>query len=217
MNSHVFHVEPDGPAPGSNEEIEGALFLPADFPYPELLTLAKLIESADVVTPGYIPPPVGLYHPDGFIYEKNFEDIKTILLPDRNVASRFAQIATGVAVDESNRPVASLLAFAHFLDIEVEPSVAFHELAHKQGNVIANEELAWLRQADSADVHAKMDLALDLAERLVGVAPPTSIGELNLAFHRHGQCLPGTLTQNGQLIPARLVSSSGTRSWGQLK
>lgn len=182
MNNRVFHVGPDDSAPDSNEEIEGALFLPADFPYPELLKLAELLESADVLTPGYIPPPVGLYHPDGFIYEKNFEDIKTILLPDRNVASRFAQVAKGVAVDQSNRPVASLLAFAHFLDIEVEPSVAFHELAHKQGNAIANEELAWLRQADNADAHAKMDLALGQSERLVGVAPPASIGELDLAF-----------------------------------
>jgi hypothetical protein len=182
MNSRVVLVGPDDSDPGSNEGMEGALFIPADFRYPELLKLAELLERADVLTPGYIPPPVGLYHPDGFIYEKNVEGIKTILLPDRNVASRFAQIARGVAVDASNLPVASLLAFAHILDIEVEPSVAFHELAHKEGNSIANEELAWLRQADNADAQAKMNLALGLAERLVGVAPPALIGELDLAL-----------------------------------
>ena len=182
MNRGVFHVVPDDSDLGSNEKIEGALFLPADFRYPELLKLAELLERADVLTPGYIPPPVGLYHPDGFIYDKNLVGIKTVLLPDQNVASRFAQIAKGVAVDASNLPVASLLAFAHFLDIEVEPSVAFHELAHKQGNAIANEELAWLRQADNADAQAKMNLALGLAERLVGVASPALIGELDLAF-----------------------------------
>ena len=114
----------------------------------ELLTLAELLERSDILTPGYVPPPIGLYHPDGFIYENHFTDSKTILLPDRNVASRFAQVATGLAVEEANRPIASLLAFAHFLDIEIEPSVAFHELAHKQGNIAANTELAWFRLAN---------------------------------------------------------------------
>ena len=179
---YLFHVSPDGSMSDGGEEIEGTLFLPPGFPYPELLALGELLEAADVLTPGYIPPPVGLCHPDGFIYEKNFEDIKTVLLPDRNVASRFAQIAKGVVVDEAVRPVAALLAFSHFLDIEVEPSVAFHELAHKQGNAIANEELAWLRQADNADAHAKIDVAMGRAERLVGLAAPVSIEELDLAF-----------------------------------
>lgn len=54
-------------------------------------------------------------------------------------------------------------------------------MAHKQGNNIANEELAWLRQGDNADSHAKMDVALGQTERLVGVASPRSIDELDLA------------------------------------
>jgi hypothetical protein len=182
VDRYVFHVGPDGSEPAGGEAIEGALLLPSDFPYHELLALGEFIEAADFLTPGYIPSPVGLCHPDGFIYEKNFEDIKTVLLPDRNVASRFAQIAKGVAVDDAVRPVAALLAFSHFLDIEVEPSVAFHELAHKQGNAVANEELAWLRQADNADAHKKMDVALGRAERLVGLAPPASVGKFDLAF-----------------------------------
>lgn len=179
---YVFRIGPDGSEPDGEGEIEGALFLPPDFPYPELLELGKYLKAADVLTPGYIPPPVGLCHPDGFIYEKNFEDIKTVLLPDRNVASRFAQIAKGGVVDDAVRPVAALLAFSHFLDIEIEPSVAFHELAHKQGNSISNEELAWLRQADNADAHTKMDVALGRAARLVVPPPPASVGDLDLAF-----------------------------------
>jgi hypothetical protein len=179
---YVFHIGPDASEPDGEGEINSALFLPPSFPYPELLALGEFLEAADVLTPGYVPPPVGLCHPDGFIYEKNFEDIKTVLLPDRNVASRFAQIAKGVVVDDAIRPVAALLAFSHFLDIEVEPSIAFHELAHKQGNAISNEELAWLRQADNADAHAKMDIALGRAERLVGLAPPSPVGDIDLAF-----------------------------------
>lgn len=182
VDQYVFHVGPNGSESGDEEAIERTLFLPADFPYPELLVLGELIEAADMLTPGYIPPPVGLCHPDGFIYETNFEGIKTVLLPDRNVASRFAQIAKGFVVEDVIRPVAALLAFSNFLDIEVEPSVAFHELAHKQGNLIANEELAWLRQADNADAHKKMDVALGRAERLTDLAPPTSTSTLDLAF-----------------------------------
>lgn len=181
MNRYVFQVAPEGSESDGDEEIERALFLPPDFPYPELLMLAQFLKDADILTPGYIPPPVGLYHPDGFIYEKNFEDIKTVILPDRNVASRFAQIAEGRIVNDSLRPVASLLAFAHFLDIEIEPSIAFHELAHKQGNSVAHKELGWLRQADNADAHAKMDVALGKTNRLVGLHQPPSLDELNLA------------------------------------
>lgn len=179
---YVFHVSSDGLEPDGDEAIEGALLLPPDFPYSELVALGEFMEAADVLTPGYIPPPVGLCHPDGFIYGKNFEDIKTVMLPDRNVASRFAQIAKGVVVDDTIRPVAALLAFSHFLDIDVEPSVAFHELAHKHGNEVANEELAWLRQADNADAHEKMHVALGRTVRLVGLASPASVGDLDLAF-----------------------------------
>lgn len=179
VHGQIFHFGPDGSEDG--DDMEGALWLPPDFPYDDLVTLGQDLESADVLTPGYIPPPVGLCHPDGFIYEMNFEQIKTQLLPDRNVASRFAQIAKGVKVEESMRPVAALLAFAHFLGIEVEPSVAFHELAHKQGNAVANDELAWLRQADNANAFAKMDLAMGRVARLEGLVAPATIGDLDLA------------------------------------
>lgn len=179
---YFFYVVSDSSESVGRESIEGAVLLPPDFPYPELLTLGKSIEVADVLTPGYIPAPVGLCHPDGFIYEKNFEGIKTVLLPDRNVASRFAQIGKGFFVDDAVRPVAALLAFSHFLDIEIEASIAFHELAHKQGNAIANEELAWLRQADNADAYKKMDVALGRANRLLDVPPPAVVGKRDLAI-----------------------------------
>ncbi|WOI47028.1 hypothetical protein [Acidovorax sp. BLS4] len=179
VHGKIFHFCPDGSE--SDDDMAGALLLPPDFPYDELVTLGQDLETADVLTPGYIPPPVGLCHPDGFIYEMNFEQIKTVLLPDRNVASRFAQIAKGAKVEESMRPVAALLAFAHFLDIEVEPLIAFHELAHKQGNAVANDELSWLRQADNANAFAKMDIAMGRAARLEGFVAPASIGDLDLA------------------------------------
>ncbi|MEJ1129067.1 hypothetical protein V9L20_15905 [Variovorax sp. CCNWLW225] len=136
--------------------------LPSDFPMADLLETCHLLAEADVCVPGYIPPPVGLYHPNGFFYEQDFEGIQTWLLPDRNVASRLAQLAQGAAVrgDQQLRIAAGLLAFSQCLHIEAEPSIAFHELAHKQGNEEAWTELGWFRAANNAVSQDLLDLAL---------------------------------------------------------
>ncbi len=79
--------------------------------------------------------------------------------PDRNIASRMAQIVGGAPMDATLRKVAAIKAFCHFLDIQLEPAVAFHELAHSHGNAAANEELARFRDADNADPDPWLDLA----------------------------------------------------------
>lgn len=165
-----------------DEDIEGALFLPPGFPYPELMALAPMLEAASVFTPGYGPPAVGLYHPNGFLYAHSLQGQSTILLPDRNIASRFAQIAMGKAATDDLRLVAAIKAFCHFLDILVEPSVAFHELGHKQGNDKANEELAWFRVGDNGDPFAWFDYAAGRIDRLPSPANGPSFGSLDLAL-----------------------------------
>jgi hypothetical protein len=165
-----------------DEQIERAIYLPPGFPYPELLTLAQVLETAEVFTPGYGPPPVGLCHPMGFLYEHHFERRSTILLPDRNVASRFAQIAKGAPATDDLRQVAAVKAFCHFLDILIEPSVAFHELAHKQGNGIANEELAWFRVGDNGDAFDWFDYAIGEVDRIPASTKLPQIGSQDLAF-----------------------------------
>jgi hypothetical protein len=141
------------------EEMERTIVLPVGFPYFELRQIGEMLEAERVFVPSYLPPKIGLCHPDAFIFEAHFESIKTILLPDRNIASRMAQIAAGFAMDSTLRKVAAIKAFCHFLDIQLEPSVAFHELAHAQGNAKANEELARFRDADNADPDPWLDLA----------------------------------------------------------
>ncbi len=161
---------------------EGAIFLSPSFPYQKLLTLAPILEAASVFTAGYGPPSVGLCHPDGFLYSHSFENQSTILLPDRNIASRFAQIAKGELASDDLRLVAAIKAFCHFLDILVEPSVAFHELAHKQGNDIANAELGWFRVGDNGDAFAWFDYAIGRIDR---IPPPKEVPHLDsfdLAF-----------------------------------
>jgi len=144
------------------EELNADLWLPSDFPMEDLLETCQLLAEADVCVPGYVPPPVGLYHPHGFFYEQDFEGIQTWLLPDRNVASRLAQLAQGAAVrgDQQLRIAAGLLAFSQCLHIEAEPSIAFHELAHKQGNEEAWAELGWFHAANNAVSQDLLDLAL---------------------------------------------------------
>lgn len=143
-----------------DERIQVGIYLSPDDPYPQLLSLALILEGASVFTPGYGPPEVGLYHPDGFYFERYFAGSDTILLPDRNIASRFAQIAKGAIATDDLRIVAAIKAFCHFLNITIEPSIAFHELAHKSGNTIANEELAWFRIGDNGDPFVWFDYAL---------------------------------------------------------
>ncbi|MED5024806.1 hypothetical protein [Pseudomonas aeruginosa] len=164
-----------------SEDVEAALCLPADFPYDDLHAIAGELERAQIFVPGYVPPPVGLYHPDGFLYEEHCLRVKTVLLPDRNIVSRMAQVAQGLDIDGPRRTAAAVLAFAQCLDIEIEPSIAFHELAPQHGNKRALEELAWFRAADNGHVHDWIAAALGRVERLpIASAPPIN-QQLDLA------------------------------------
>lgn len=171
-----------GPDDDDPERIERTVILPPDFPYMELRSIGEMLEANGVLVPGYRPPPVGLCHPDAFIFETNFENIQTILLPDRNIVSRMAKIVSGAAMDATLRKIAAIKAFCHFLDIQIEPAIAFHELAQTQGNEAANLELARFRDADNADPHPWLDLAFGYLDALDPMAPQHSPESHDLAF-----------------------------------
>jgi len=171
-----------GPDEDDPERIERTVILPPDFPYMELRALGENLEADGVFVPGYLPPPMGLCHPDAFIFEAQFEEIQTILLPDRNIVSRMAKIVAGAPMDTRLRKIASIKAFCHFLDIQIEPAVAFHELAQTQGNDAANLELARFRDADNADPHPWLDLAFGDLDALDPMKPHRSPESQDLAF-----------------------------------
>lgn len=152
------------------EDLDLLIKFPSDFPMDDLNLVCDLLSNADVCVPGYIPPPIGTYHPYGFFYEHHLDEIKTVLLPDRNIVSRLAQLAQGNTVrqDQQLRVSASLLAFAQCLNIDIEPSIAIHELAHKQGNEVARGELSWFRAADNAPSQDLLNLALGRQDSLTG-------------------------------------------------
>jgi hypothetical protein len=93
------------------------------------------------------------------------------------VTSRLAQLAKGVTVrdDKQFRTAAGLLAFAQCVNVEIEPSIAFHELAHKQGNEVAVAELGWFHAANNANPQDLLDVALERRNLLAGQHRP--IGE----------------------------------------
>lgn len=167
--------------PGDDSAI--GFFLPPDFPYRDLLQVSEKLTGADVCVPGFGAPPVGLYHPHGYLYEHGVEGRKTVLLPDRNVASRMAQLGQGnvVKTDQQLRTAAALLAFAQCLDIEIEPSTAFHELAHKEGNQVAWAELGWFRAADNARTQELINVALGRSDSLVSQYAPHEVPAHDLA------------------------------------
>lgn len=171
-----------GPDDDDPERIERTVVLPPDFPYRELRALGEMLEADGVFVPGYRPPPVGLCHPDAFIFEAQFEKTQTVLLPDRNIASRMAKIVAGVPMDATLRKIAAIKAFCHFLDIQIEPAIAFHELAQTQGNEAANLELARFRDADNADPHPWLDLAFGDLDALNPMEPQRSPESHDLAF-----------------------------------
>lgn len=167
----------------ADEDFSMVLTLPPDFPLADQYVLSERLAEFDVCVPGYVSPPVGLFHPDGHFYDQHVERSKTILSPDRNVASRIARLARGRRVDagQQARTAAGLMAFAQCLDIDIEPSVAFHELVRSAGNEAAWEELAWFRAADNARVHDVLDVALGRADALRAPGPPHDVPNHDLA------------------------------------
>lgn len=145
--------------------------LPADFPLADLQQIASMLEQADAFVPGYIPPDLGMYHVMSHFYGSMVDKVSLVLLPDRNIVSRLAKATTGCQADDQQRLAAAILAFAQCLNIQIEPSIAYHELGPAQGNAAAYEELARFRLADKSHPRAWIDLAL----RRSGSIPPWAI------------------------------------------
>lgn len=175
----ALSFEPDEDDP---EGTERTVILPLNYPYMELLALGEMLQAEGVLVPGYQRPPVGLCHPNAFIFEASFDNTKTILLPDRNIASRMAKIVAGASMDVTLRKIAAIKAFCHFLDIQIEPAVAFHELAQTQGNDAANLELARFRDADNTDPYPWLDLAFGDLDALDPIGAKHLPESYDLAF-----------------------------------
>lgn len=161
--------------------------LQPDFPLADLQQIASMLERADVLVPGYIPPDVGMYHLMGHFYGSMVDKVSLVMLPDRNIVSRLAKATTGCEADDQQRLAAAVLAFAQCLDIQLEPSIAYHELGPVQGNAAAYGELARFRLADKSHPSAWIDLALGRSDSIPSLDDPVVIADnrdLTRPLHR---------------------------------
>lgn len=157
-----------------DENTEITIILPPDFPGQDLMEIASRLEQADILVPGYTPGMAGLYKIEHYLYETRIEETSFIVLPDRNLSSRMAQLSKGESVDERRQRAAELMAFCQCLNLNYEPSVSYHELAYRHGNDVASEELRWYRAADVARPLEWVNLAMGRTQRL---APADNVPE----------------------------------------
>ena len=165
----------------TDENMTVILQMPADFPYTDLHAVAALLADTQVFVPGFMLAPDGLYSPDVYLFQRRVEDVEFVILPDRNLASRMARVSMGEPVDKDRRLAAGVMAFAQCLDLNYEPSIAFHELAHRVNNATALEELRWFRAADRPRPQDWVDVALGRLNRMAPQSAVATVPDANMA------------------------------------
>ncbi|MDM8359661.1 hypothetical protein [Pandoraea communis] len=194
--------------------MEVLIKMPSDFPAQEILEIAKSLEAADVLVADYPDSNSEVYLFEHYLYDRLVEGVQTVLLPDRNIVSRVAQVARGEPLDGQRKKAAAVLAFAQCLDIQVEPSIAFHELAFSQGNSAALNELAWFRAADNSAHQRWIAAGLGRTGNTVPLASPLPTEYFDLAkplvrWRRNyiAALKMGELELNANLSPFEKVST----------
>ena len=155
--------------------------MPADFPYADLYAIAALLAETQVFVPGFVPAPDGLYSPDVYLFQRRVQEVEFLILPDRNLASRMARLGLGEMADKARRLAAAVMAFAQCLDLNYEPSIAFHELAHGVNNATALEELQWFRNADRPRPQDWLDIALGRLDRMAPQPAAVPVSDMDMA------------------------------------
>ncbi|HEY2395806.1 MAG TPA: hypothetical protein VGH81_07515 [Rudaea sp.] len=157
------------------------LQMPADFPYADLHAVAALLAQTQVFVPGFAPAPDGLYSPESYLFQRRVNDVEFVILPDRNLASRMVRVGLGGPADQYCRLAAAVMAFAQCLDLNYEPSIAFHELAHGVDNATALEELRSFRAADQPRPQDWLDLALGRLDRMAPQLVSSAVPDTDMA------------------------------------
>lgn len=139
-----------------------AVRLDPSFPVAEIEQVSEFLLAKDCLVPGYPPPNAGLLDVASMYYSQNVDEQQTVVLPDRNLVGRMAEVARIGVTDNSDptKIAINLMAYCQCLNVLIEPSIAFHELAAARGNEAALEELAWFRLADKANPEAWIEGAI---------------------------------------------------------
>lgn len=133
--------------------MEVLIKMPDDFPMQGVMNISAQLRQMNVLVADYPDLNSEVYSVGHYLGTNRLEGVQTTLLPDLNVVSLIAQAAKGLPLDEHGRDAAAILAFAQCLNIQVEPSIALHEMAFTVGNQAALEKLGWFRVADNGNPH----------------------------------------------------------------
>lgn len=139
-----------------------------EFPLQDVQAIADQLMRDGGIVPGFIPADRGVFDLLVIEYAKLMGET-IVVLPDRNVVTRIAAIAEGRArfpLDRPSQLAANLMAFCQCMGLDFDPSIAVHELAHSEGNEVANRELAWFRTADQPQALAWVSIARGRAQSL---------------------------------------------------
>ncbi|WP_230768883.1 hypothetical protein [Sphingomonas sp. Leaf4] len=165
-----------------------AIFLEPDFPLDEVEEIGSRLMSLGCLVPGFVAPPVGLLDIRALTYAEHVDGLETVLIVDRNLASRMAQLANEGAPrvwDLPTEVAINLMAFAQTMNLDIEPGLAFHELAHRQGDLVAQDELGWFRAADRGAARKWIDVAMRRSATVdLGDAGPVELHELSKPLMR---------------------------------
>lgn len=163
---------------------DAVLFLDPNFPLEDVREIGRRLVASGALVPGYIPAQVGFLDIGALVFSDQIEGLATILIPDRNIASRMARIATQEDYPRDH-PVTQvaiqLMAFAQAMNLDIAPGIAFHELAHRAGNHLAHRELNWFRVADQGNAKPWIDLALGRTAK-IHLGLPQALETHNLAY-----------------------------------
>lgn len=139
----------------------------------DLEQIHSLLRTADVFVPSFHSQEPELYHVLTYVEQELRFKTTFLLLPDRNLVTRWVGLLNGVKIKDEHRVAAGVLAFAQCANLLIEPNVALYELAAAAGNAAANEELETFRTADNVEARYWVDLALGRSQQLLppGISP----------------------------------------------
>ncbi|MEN3929461.1 hypothetical protein WJT86_00125 [Microvirga sp. W0021] len=143
------------------------------FPYNDIVDIRQRLLKSNALVFGYAFEKFDLFSIESILHLQHFEEKKIQLLPDLNIVSRMinvAQFGIPSRMDDVTKLAIDLMAFSQTMNIFIEPSIAFHELASCEGNQKALEKLAWFRVADYGQANSWVDLAQGRIQRLPSVS-----------------------------------------------
>lgn len=145
------------------------------FPLKDVAALGRTLQTSGHLVPGFIPPSVGYLDIAALRYGQDLEGWNFVVMADRNFISRMAQacrLDADTPPDEAQLWAVRLMALCQAMDLDLDPSISFHELAHKQGEAAALDELAWFRAADRGGAALEwIDFSLGRTRSLTVKAP----------------------------------------------